>query len=173
MSESDHETHLPTFGHSSQAHSWLSGSVADAGRARSASGASGEGPGSSLSLSKTDDALSARPCQAFRRTDRLSRTDDFSSVFAFRRALRSEHFQLLYRPAGLKRARLGLVVAKRLAGRAVERNSLKRIAREAFRMARFQLPACDLVLRLATDVSALSKASLRAEMDDLLKRIPK
>lgn len=86
---------------------------------------------------------------------RLHVAAEFSRVFAARRSLRGEYFDLHYltdRPdfaiAG-KNARLGLIVAKKLARRAVLRNQLKRLAREAFRHARSSLPPYDLVLRLA------------------------
>ncbi|MBK6971974.1 MAG: ribonuclease P protein component [Sterolibacteriaceae bacterium] len=104
--------------------------------------------------------------------DRLGTTDDFSSVFAFRRSLRSEHFQLLYRPAGLAFARLGVVVGKKLMGRAVDRNLVRRQAREAFRTVRVYLPAFDMVLRLSAGLGRMEKPAVRAEIDGLLKRLP-
>ena len=56
--------------------------------------------------------------QGFRGAHRLHKTDEFSSVFAFRRALRGRYYMLHYRPNGLDTARLGVVVAKKLAKRA-------------------------------------------------------
>jgi ribonuclease P protein component len=112
-------------------------------------------------------------CQTCRRVDRLRKTDDFSSVFAFRRSVRSEHFQLLYRPSGLKSPRLGVAVAKKLAPRAVDRNLVKRLAREAFRMLRIRLPAYDLVLRLCMPLEGQEKLVVRAEIDGLLGRLPR
>ena len=60
-------------------------------------------------------------------------------------------FELRYlaRQSGDDRARLGLIVPKRLAKRAVLRNLLKRLAREAFRHSQAKLPPMDFVLRLA------------------------
>ena len=52
-------------------------------------------------------------------------------------------------PVPIAGARLGLVVPKRLARRAVMRNLMKRIAREVFRHNRIDLPAMDLILKLA------------------------
>lgn len=112
-----------------------------------------------------------QPRQTFRRTNRLSKTRDFSAVFAFRKALRSEHFQLLYHPTGLGRARFAVVVAKRMARLAVERNHVKRLAREAFRIRREELPGCDLVVRLASNLNGVRRSTLRAEVDDLLRRL--
>lgn len=53
---------------------------------------------------------------------------------------------LYVRPNSLTHARLGVVVAKRLAPRAVTRNMIKRLARELFRKA--ELPALDCIVRL-------------------------
>jgi ribonuclease P protein component len=96
---------------------------------------------------RSPDFPGARP---FPRRCRLTQAEEYSSVFAFRRALRGAYFLLHYgecRPSGAS-ARLGLVMGKKFMRRAVGRNCLKRLAREAFRHAQAQLPACDLVLRL-------------------------
>lgn len=66
-----------------------------------------------------------------------------------------------------------MVVAKKLAGRAVDRNMIKRLAREAFRISRVRLPAYDLVLRLAADLAGSRKLAVRGEIDGLLQRLPK
>lgn len=70
--------------------------------------------------------------------------------------------------------RLGLVIAKKLARRAVLRNLMKRIGREAFRQACPEIPSCDLVLRLAKPQVLADRASRqawRAEIDGLLVRL--
>jgi ribonuclease P protein component len=89
--------------------------------------------------------------QTFARRYRLTKTDEFSSVFGFRRAIRGKLLMLHYqpRPDGLNDARLGVVVGKKLLKRAVDRNRVKRIVREQFRRERPNLPACDLIVRLA------------------------
>ncbi len=44
--------------------------------------------------------------------------------------------------------RLGMVIAKRVLARAVDRNRVKRCVRESFRQVLPELPACDFVVRL-------------------------
>ncbi|MCM8614233.1 ribonuclease P protein component [Accumulibacter sp.] len=111
---------------------------------------------------------------AFPRTCRLLRTDEYSSVFAFRRALKSRHFLLHYRPrqavegAG---ARLGLVVAKRFLRRSVDRNLLRRLAREEFRLLRVDLCSHDLVLRLAVRPAPLDRKAMAKEIRRLLCKL--
>jgi ribonuclease P protein component len=81
------------------------------------------------------------------RRRRIVKTDDFSSVFRLRPAYKSASFVLYVRPNNLEHARLGVVVAKRLAPRAVTRNAIKRITREIFRQT--TLPAMDCIVRLS------------------------
>ena len=113
---------------------------------------------------------------AFPGKHKLHAASEFSQVFSARRVLHGKYFSLHYSPSassgsevsgvsGVSEvseqdtltdrpgARLGLVVAKRLARRAVQRNLLKRLAREAFRHARASLPPYDLVLRLSRPVT--------------------
>ncbi|MEC5398708.1 ribonuclease P protein component [Uliginosibacterium sp. H1] len=108
----------------------------------------------------------------FRPLHRLRKTDEYSSVFAFRRALRGRFFMLHYRPAGLSSARLGVVVAKKLARRAVLRNLIKRLAREHFRHVRDTLPAYDLILRLSQPAAKVPRAALRLDFAELLRKLP-
>ncbi|CAL96607.1 ribonuclease P [Azoarcus olearius] len=103
---------------------------------------------------------------------RLHKTDEFSSVFAFRRALRGRYFMLHYRPNALTTARLGVVVAKKLAKRANVRNLVKRIARERFRRQRTVLPAHDLIVRLHAPVTEASRAALNQDLLQLFGRLP-
>jgi ribonuclease P protein component len=70
----------------------------------------------------------------------------------------------------LAHARLGVVVAKRFAPRAVTRNTIKRVARELFRQS--SLSPFDCIVRLSKPVNtkqgpattAALKAALRAEL---------
>lgn len=111
---------------------------------------------------------------SFESGDRLHTAAEFSAVFSHRRVLRGERFDLHYRPNERGGARLGLVIAKKLARRAVLRNLLKRLGRESFRQVRSALPSFDLVLRLAKPVASAGRATrqqARAEIDALLGRL--
>ena len=104
---------------------------------------------------------------------RLHKTDEYSSVFAFRRVLRGRWFNLHYCPNTLGHARIGLVVAKKLARRAVQRNLVKRIGRDLFRHTQADLPAHDLVLRLSAKLDNVTRRMMREDMNSLLGRLPK
>ncbi|MBI2308311.1 MAG: ribonuclease P protein component [Rhodocyclales bacterium] len=108
---------------------------------------------------------------------RLTKTDEYSSVFGFRRALKSPHFLLHYRPRAEEvgengiTARLGVVVPKRLVKAAVLRNLIKRLGREQFRLLRPQLPARDLVLRLNSKLQPFDRKAVAAEIAKLLLKL--
>ena len=111
--------------------------------------------------------------EEYSRARRIVKTDEFSSVFRLRPVYRTAHFVLYARRNNLPHARLGIVAAKRLAPRAVTRNTIKRVTREAFRVA--GLPSIDCVVRLARPVNKkdgpATTASLKAELRQEIVRL--
>lgn len=107
----------------------------------------------------------------FRGEHRLRKTDEFSSVFAFRRAIRGKHFEARYRPNSTASARIGVVVSKKYVRSAVNRNLVKRIVRESFRLMRVKLPHCDIVVRVSTRLERLDRRALRGEIDEIFVRL--
>jgi ribonuclease P protein component len=106
------------------------------------------------------DPVPLRAQAAFPKAARLLKTDEFSSVFRLRPWRRTAHFVVYARPTG-NDARLGLVIGKKYAPRAVTRNLVRRLAREAFRLRRADFGGWDVLLRLHTrfDKKALPGAS--------------
>jgi ribonuclease P protein component len=124
------------------------------------------------------------PRRVFLPAFRFHAAKDFSRVFAARSKFRGKYFDLHYLACDTElagSARLGLVVAKKLARYAVQRNLLKRLAREAFRHTRGRLPPYDLVLRLArppgniqgseSETAANMRRLWRTDIDQLLDRL--
>jgi ribonuclease P protein component len=113
--------------------------------------------------------------QHYPRDRRIVKTDEFSSVFRLRPVHRTAHFVLYTRPNQLPKARLGVVVAKRFAPRAVTRNTIKRVTRELFRQT--PLPTVDCIVRLSKPVNTKRgpatcvalKIMLRAELTRLFQ----
>ena len=105
----------------------------------------------------------------FERTRRIVKTDEFSSVFRLRPAFKTAHLVLYVRPNSLRFARLGVVVAKRLAPRAVTRNAVKRAVREAFRQsALLQGLGLDCVVRLSAPLGKKSEPAKSADLQAVL-----
>lgn len=109
--------------------------------------------------------------QGFRREFRLRKTDEFSSVFAFRRRMRGEILELSFRPTSGASARVGVVVGKKFVRSAVARNLIKRIVRESFRLIRAQLPPRDMVVRVNSRVAVVDRVALRDEIGALFRRM--
>ena len=85
---------------------------------------------------------------SFSRAARLLKPAEFKRVFTENERARTDTLLVMARPNALGQARLGMVVAKRLLPRAVDRNRVKRCVRETFRVQRLDLPPCDFVVRL-------------------------
>ena len=82
------------------------------------------------------------------RDARLVNKSDFDRVFADNQRARTDYVMVMAHPNQVGFPRLGMIVAKRLLARAVDRNRVKRCIRESFRLALPELPACDFVVRL-------------------------
>jgi ribonuclease P protein component len=102
-----------------------------------------------------------RAWAAFPKAARLLKTDEYSSVFRLRPWRRSPHFVLYGKPTG-NEARLGLVIGKKFAPRAVTRNLIKRLAREAFRVRRAELGGWDILLRLHAKIDRKAMPSAKS-----------
>ena len=107
----------------------------------------------------------------FRGEHRLRKTDEFSSVFAFRKALRGKYFELFCKPNAAPSARLGIVIGKKFVRSAVNRNLIRRIVRESFRLSREGLPKRDIVVRVAVRLDMPNRRALRSEIDELFARL--
>ncbi|WP_246598917.1 ribonuclease P protein component [Methylogaea oryzae] len=100
----------------------------------------------------------------FSRSDRLLSAGDYSRVFAGAARSSDRYFTVLARPNDLTHARLGLVVAKKNIKTAVQRNRVKRVIREAFRLGKLAMPSHDLVVIVKASAATADNALLRAAL---------
>ncbi len=90
---------------------------------------------------------------------------DYKSVFdgaLFK--VHQPHFLFLAKNSEQHSSRLGIVVAKKKVRRAHERNRVKRLARESFRLHRQQLELLDIVVMPKTGIEAVSNDELHQQL---------
>jgi len=108
---------------------------------------------------------------SFSKQDKILKTDEFSSVFNFRKRISAQYLCLHYQPSTSERVRLGLVVGKKTAKLAVSRNYMRRVLREFFRTQRHQIPNFDLVIRVQKKFEPVNFMQIQNEFDSLITRL--
>ena len=103
---------------------------------------------------------------------RLHTAAEFGRVFADPARSSDRYFTVLARPAGRAAARLGLTISRRAAKRAVDRNKLKRLARESFRHQE-ALPPWDFVVLARPGADRADRRALRASLDQHFAQLKK
>lgn len=81
------------------------------------------------------------------------------------------HFLFLARPTKQAKSRLGIIVAKKKVRRAHERNRIKRIARESFRLNQHQIDLIDIVVMPKMGIEAISNEQLHEQLKFAWKKL--
>jgi ribonuclease P protein component len=114
------------------------------------------------------DALPSNPA-GFSHPQRLHSPKEFGRVFAEPARSSDRFFTVLGRANERSVARLGLTISRRTAKRAVDRNRLKRLARETFRMQ--QLPSWDFVVLARAGADRAERRVLRESLERHFERL--
>ena len=109
--------------------------------------------------------------RAFARSQRLTKSRQFGRVFSGAERSSDRYFTVLASPTDGAGARLGLTISRRAARRAVDRNRLKRLAREAFRHQ--DLAGLDFVVMAKQAAARADKRVLRHSLDKHFERLNK
>lgn len=102
---------------------------------------------------------------------KMIKTDDFSSVFNFRKRFSLKYLVMHYQPNSLQRARLGLVVGKKTAKLAVSRNYMRRVLREFFRLNQHDICEVDLIIRVQKKFDKVDFIQIKQEFDALIHKL--
>ena len=102
---------------------------------------------------------------------RLLSPTDFKQTLSDGKRQHTTGFTVFIKPNGLDTARLGLSIAKKHVRFAHERNRLKRLIREHFRLQREALPQQDFVFLVKPGVSELSNDVLNHSLTQFFSRI--
>lgn len=105
------------------------------------------------------------------RAARLRKAREFDQAYAAKRRIAGRFFTMVIGPAACAHARLGLAIAKKQAKRAHERNLLKRMSRECFRLVRARLAPVDIVVMARTGANVATRPELLADLQNLYARL--
>ena len=108
---------------------------------------------------------------AFRKSQRLLTPGDYRHVFQGARKRTFGGLVSYTRPNTLGYPRLGIAISRKCSPRAVVRNRIKRIIREAFRVRAQSLGAVDIVFLGQSGVTRHDAAGLRVVVDKHLTEI--
>lgn len=111
------------------------------------------------------------PTLRFTKKAKLIKTDEFSSVFNFRKRISAKFLAVHYQPNTLEHPRLGLVVGKKIAKLAVHRNYMRRVLREFFRAQQHVINHADLVVRVQKAFEKKDFVQIKQEFDALIIKI--
>lgn len=104
---------------------------------------------------------------SFPREARLLDAAGYGQVFKRNKRLANRYWIVLGHRSGSDQSRLGLAIAKKRAKRAVDRNRIKRIARESFRHNKVRLKGYDAVVMNKDHATTASAVELRQSLDTL------
>lgn len=102
---------------------------------------------------------------------RLRNNAEFRQVIASKHRESGQYFQAYLKANGFSYTRLGLIVGKRLMRKAVHRNFVKRLIREAFRKQQEAFGGHDVVIRLCTPFPVRRSVAARQELARLFEKL--
>src|SRR5437660_4117249 len=105
------------------------------------------------------------PSFTFRPHEHLRRPADFRRVYERRRSVSDARLIVYACPNGLPHLRLGLSVSRKVGG-AVQRNRLRRLYREAFRLTKHDMP-------VGLDLVVIPRKAEEPALEELKRSLPR
>lgn len=98
---------------------------------------------------------------------------EFDRVFSESVKISQKHILALFKRNPDQHGRLGIVVGKRVAKKAISRNRIKRVIRESFRLHQKKLVGWDIVVVARQQIDSVDHFNLRKGVDELWERLTK
>jgi len=120
------------------------------------------------------DDLSKSRSNDFSKSKRLLTAHDYKAVFDQAKwKVSSKELLCLSNSNGFNSPRLGLVIAKKNVKLAVQRNRVKRVIRESFRLHQADIPNIDIVILARRGLAELSNDELHVLLQKQWQRLSK
>ena len=101
----------------------------------------------------------------FTRSQKLLTADHYKHVFRKSQRFGNKSFTLLVRMNDLGYPRLGLAISKKSVKYAVDRNRIKRIFRESFRLHQNEIPNVDIIAMCKPNVLSLERHEMHKQIE--------
>ncbi|MFD2165797.1 ribonuclease P protein component [Thalassotalea euphylliae] len=95
----------------------------------------------------------------------------FQEVFSNPSRFGSSHFTILITKNNHSKCRLGMAIAKKRVKLAVQRNRIKRLTRESFRLHQHELPSVDMVVMVKSGIDNLDNATINKQLVKIWRKI--
>lgn len=112
-----------------------------------------------------EPSVSTKQAQHFSRDLRLLTAESYKHVFNSAQRFGNQSFTVLARENQVGHPRLGLAISKKCAKRAVDRNRIKRIFRESFRLNQHNLPSVDIIAMCKSSVLGLENQAMHTQIE--------
>ncbi len=109
--------------------------------------------------------------KGFTRESRLLTPSQFQAVFSKPLRFGSSHITVLTNPNSNNQKRLGLAIAKKRIKLAVDRNQIKRLIRESFRLNQHKLPNIDMVIMVKSGTDELENKTITSQLEKIWRKI--
>lgn len=96
---------------------------------------------------------------------KLLTAENYQNVFSKAERFGNYSFTVLARKNELGHPRLGLAVSKKCAKRAVDRNRIKRLFRESFRINQHKLPSVDIIAMCKPSAIKLTNHEMHSQIE--------
>ena len=110
--------------------------------------------------------------QKLPRESRITRPKEYTQIFQGGKMLKGKYWQVIAKPTTHAGPKLGLAISKKVFKLAVERNRIKRIARETFRLEKSKLDPWGFVV-MARKNQNNNYAELSNELINLFHKLAK